>query len=80
MTELIAGRIIGKAEDCLEHSREALERKSFEACVNRAYYAMFHSIHALLLVSGVQTKTHVGTHNRFRDIFIKTGVMDMSLT
>lgn len=79
MNVLTAGRIIGKAADCLEHSKEAFERKSFEACVNRAYYAMFHSIHALLLVSGVQTKTHVGAHSRFRDIFIKTGVMDISL-
>lgn len=79
MTELTAGRIMKKAADCLEHSKEAFESKSFEACVNRAYYTMFHSIHALLLISEVQAKTHVGAHARFREIFIKTNVLDISL-
>ena len=80
MTELTAGRIMKKAADCLEHSKEDFEREAFEACVNRAYYSMFHSIHALLFVSGDHAKTHVGAHNKFRELFIKMGLMDMSLS
>ncbi len=80
MTELTAGRIMKKAADCLEHSKEDFGREAFEACVNRAYYSMFHSVHALLFVSGDQVKTHVGAHNGFRERFIKLGLMDMSLS
>lgn len=80
MTEITAGRIIKKAADCLGHCKEDFERESFEACVNRAYYSIFHSIHALLLISGDHAKTHVGAHNRFRELFIKTGLMDISLS
>lgn len=69
-----------KAADCLEVSREDFERHLFEACVNRAYYSMFHSIHALLFISGDHAKTHAGVHNRFRELFVKTGLIDISLS
>lgn len=79
MTELTAGRIMKKAADCLEDSKGSYELRLYEACVNRAYYTMFHSIQALFFVSGIKTKTHVGAHYKFREMYLKTGFLDISL-
>lgn len=68
-----------KAADCLEDSRGSYELRLYEACVNRTYYTMFHSIQALLFISGVKTKTHAGTHYKFREMYLKTGFLDTSL-
>jgi len=51
MTELTAGRIMKKAADCLEDGKGSFELGLYEACVNRAYYTMFHSVQALLFIS-----------------------------
>jgi uncharacterized protein (UPF0332 family) len=79
MTELTVGRIVKKAADCLEDSKGAYRLGLYEACVNRAYYTMFHSVQALLFVSGVKTKTHAGAHYKFRELYLKTGFLDSSL-
>lgn len=40
--------IFQKAEDCLQDATDFLEQGRYEACVNRAYYAIFHCIQVLL--------------------------------
>ncbi|WP_439555928.1 HEPN domain-containing protein [Dyadobacter sp.] len=79
MSEVTLEKILRKAEDCLEVSQSFLEEARNEACVNRAYYAIFHCIQALLFASNVQVKTHVGSHTKFRELFIKTGILDIVL-
>jgi uncharacterized protein (UPF0332 family) len=76
MSELTPVKIIKKAEVCLDDARSSYLDSSLEACVNRAYYSIFHCIQALLLVSEIETKTHVGSHNKFRELFLKTGLWD----
>ena len=51
MNEITLARILSKVEECLDSSQSAFKDKFFEAAVNRAYYAMYHSVQALLLVS-----------------------------
>lgn len=80
MNEVTLTKILLKAEDCLDSSRASFEDKFFEAAVNRAYYAMFHSVQALLFVLESSTKTHNGAHNKFRELFIKTGILDKELS
>jgi len=80
MSEITLPKIIQKFDDCLEDSRKAFNEKSYEVCVNRAYYAMFHAIQALLFASNVNSKTHAGAHNKFRELFIKTGILDLELS
>ncbi|CAG5070546.1 hypothetical protein DYBT9623_03091 [Dyadobacter sp. CECT 9623] len=79
MSEVTLEKILQKVEDCLQVSQLSLEEDRNEACVNRAYYAMFHSIQALLFVSNVQAKTHVGSHTKFRELFIKSGILNIEL-
>jgi uncharacterized protein (UPF0332 family) len=80
MNELTLAKILIKIEDCLESSQSSYQENFFEAAVNRAYYAMFHSVQALLFVSGYHTKTHSGGHSKFRELFIKTGILDAELS
>jgi uncharacterized protein (UPF0332 family) len=80
MSEVTLPKIIFKIEECVEASRDNYDEKHFEACVNRAYYAMFHSVQALLLIQDFHSKTHVGAHSKFRELYIKTGLLDIALT
>ena len=80
MNEITLTRILLKVEDCLESSQSSFDENFFEAAVNRAYYAMFNSVQALLFVSKSYVKTHSGAHNKFRELFIKTGVFDKELS
>ncbi|MCE6992214.1 HEPN domain-containing protein [Dyadobacter sp. CY323] len=79
MSEVTLEKIIRKVVDCLEVSQMSFEEGHNEGCVNRAYYAMFHCIQALLFISNVQSKTHVGSHTKFRELFIKSGILDLEL-
>lgn len=79
MTALTAGRIMKKAADCLEDSKWTFDRKLFDVCAYRAYFSIYHSIQGLLFVSGVQAKDHSQAHSKFSEMFIKTGLMDISL-
>jgi len=50
-----------------------LERDSLRSSVNRAYYAAYHAVRALLASEGVNPKTHKGVLTMFGEKFIKTG-------
>jgi len=80
MSERTLLKILRKADDCLEDAKFSFEESSFEASVNRSYYSIFHLIQALLFVSNIVSKTHVGAHNKFRELFIKTSVLDTDLS
>jgi len=80
MNEITLAKILFKAEDCLESSQSSFDENFFEAAVNRSYYAMFHSVQALLFVSESYAKTHSGAHSKFRELFIKTRILDKELS
>lgn len=54
------------------------EKFSPRAIVNRAYYAMFYALLALLLKVGPPMKTskHVGVISSFDREFVRTGIID----
>jgi len=80
MSDVKLFKILKKVHEFMDSARDSLRDDHFEAVINRAYYAIFHSIQALLLIEGIDTKTHVGAHNKFREIFIKTHRLDSSLS
>lgn len=79
MKELTLTRIILKAEDYLESSKSSFRNEFFNAAVNGAYYTIYHAVQALLFVSESNTKTHNGAHAKFRELYIKTGILDKTL-
>ena len=47
---------------------------------NRAYYAIFHAMRAVLALDGVDFKKHSAVISSFRENYIKTGLLDRTLS
>lgn len=62
-----------KADDTLHESAHNLDGGFTVATANRAYYAVFYCLTALLYTEDVQTKRHSGAQGRFHESFIRTG-------
>ena len=71
-----AKKALEKAIQCLSDTEIILKNELALASVNRAYYTFYYGICALLLSKEVQTKTHQGIHNKFAELFIKTGIFE----
>ena len=65
-----------KAHACLADGEQLMKIDSISAAANRFYYAVFHTIHALFVANGIQSKTHHGTNAQFNQHFIQTGIID----
>ncbi len=50
--------------------------KRYKSCVNRAYYAMFHAVKAILSLKGIDCKTHMGALNKFGQYIVKKGILN----
>ncbi|SDH38882.1 Uncharacterized protein, contains HEPN domain, UPF0332 family [Dyadobacter soli] len=69
--------IVEKALDCLKNARQCHVGEMYDVSLNRSYYAMFHSIQAMLTSIGANlSKSHTGTHNAFHKDFILSGIMN----
>ena len=68
------------AKECLRDAKLLLAGESYRSAANRAYYAIFHAMRAVLALDGVDMKHHSGIISKFRKRYIKTGVFDASLS
>lgn len=68
------------AKECLQDAKLLLAGESYRSAANRAYYAVFHAMRAVLALDGVDMKHHSGIISEFRRRYIKTGVFDVSLS
>jgi uncharacterized protein (UPF0332 family) len=64
---------VSKATESLSDARILAENESWNACINRLYYACYYIVSALLLKSQLNTQTHSGVKTLFNLHFIKTG-------
>ena len=64
-----------KAQESLEAARRELAAGAYSFAINRAYYALFYAVSALLLEEGRQFKKHSGVRAAFNREIIKTGRM-----
>lgn len=62
-----------RADGCLAEARYLLEGGFHNAAVSRAYYAAFHWATALLLLKGLEPKTHRGTIQLLQLHYVETG-------
>ncbi len=46
----------------------------YHTALNRAYYAAFYALRAVLVLDGIEMKHHSGVLSEFRRMYIKTGV------
>ena len=68
------------AKECLQDAKLLLAGESYRSAANRAYYAIFHAMRAVLALDGVDMKHHSGIIYEFRKRYIKAGAFDTSLS
>ncbi|MEM3786570.1 MAG: HEPN domain-containing protein [Nitrososphaeria archaeon] len=67
---------IKNSKERLEAAELLLNNGKIVDSINRAYYAMFHAARALLLLYGIEPKTHEGVVREFSRIIVEEKVMD----
>jgi len=70
---------IDMADEKLESAKYLLEGEFYRDCVSRAYYSMFHAAKAILLLKGVEPKTHKGVLRMFGLHLVKESDVDIYL-
>lgn len=68
------------ADECLAAAKSLLESGAYKSAANRAYYTVFHSMRAVLAMDEFDTKRHSGIISEFRKRYIRTGLLDGSLS
>lgn len=71
---------IEKEKDLFSQAKILHENKKYDGCINRSYYAIFNAIRSLIAFLKVDSSKHSGVLSLFDRYFIKTGVMDKSLS
>ncbi len=67
-------KALAKAADAIENARYNWAGDFFSATANRAYYACYYCIIALLSTQNIYPKTHQGARAKFSELFIKTSI------
>lgn len=65
-----------KPQALLNDARNLALWESWDSCANRLYYACYHSIHALLIVRNLNSKSHSGSIRLFHLTFVKSKELD----
>ena len=69
-----------QGRETLGEAEVLLERAGWRGAVNRAYYAMFYAILALLATRQLSTSKHSGVLSLFDREFVKPGLLPRSLS
>ena len=77
---LLSKRRVESAEECLLAAQSNYDNDFFKAAANRAYYAIFHAMRAVLALDGFDSRKHSGIIAEFRKNYIKPGVFDSELS
>lgn len=72
--------MLSKAREKLKTAQIDFDNERYEDSVSRAYYAVFHSISAVLLSKGLHFSSHGQTIGAFNKEFIKTQKFPASFT
>lgn len=64
------------ASECLSAAKNLLESENYKSAANRAYYAVFHAMRAVLAYDEIDMKKHSGLIAQFRRLYIKTGIFN----
>lgn len=67
-----------RAEESFDDALILLEKKKWNAIINRLYYSCFYAVIALLLKNNIETQTHEGARTQFGLRFVKNGIRNMA--
>lgn len=68
-----------RAMECLADADASADRRSWNNCINRLYYACFYAVSALLLRDGLASAKHTGVRSLFNERFVRTGIVAQDL-
>lgn len=68
-----------RAEEMLDASRENLNIGQYRTSLNRSYYAVFHAMRAVNILSGYDSSKHSGVIAYFNKTYLKENKLDRSL-
>lgn len=68
------------AHERLTTAKAMLELGDYKASANMLYYAIFSAMRAVLALDGFDSKKHSGIIARFRQSYIKTGILDTEMS
>ncbi len=68
--------MIAKAEEKLRSANTNLQNEQYDDSASRSYYAVYHSICAVLTTKGLEFSSHSQTLGAFNKDFIKTGIFN----
>ncbi|MGK7944910.1 MAG: HEPN domain-containing protein [Microcystaceae cyanobacterium] len=57
-----------------------LNHNLYRSSISRSYYALYHTVQALLAAKNINTRTHKGAIQKFGQHFIKTGELSPKLS
>ena len=72
------GKFLAQADDFLNDARYLFQGGRYKGTANRAYYAMFATVQALLFEKGVFAKTHQGMRHQFDELYVRTQQFPLS--
>ena len=68
------------AQEALDDAKSDLEENRLRSSTNRAYYAVFYAMRAVLALDGIDRKKHSGVSSEFQRLYVKTGIFDGSIS
>lgn len=71
---------LDKAQSCLVAAKINLDNNLYEVCLNRSYYAIFHTARAVMALDGEDRKKHSGVIAYFQQYYVKEGIFDKKLS
>ena len=77
---LLSKARLGHAKECLFEADSLCENGMYKGAANRAYYAAFHALRAVLILDGYDSKKHSGIISKFREIYIKTEIFTQTIS
>ena len=71
---------LDQSNETLKESEILLKQNSYRGAINRAYYAMFYSVLALLAIKKLGTSKHSGAISLFDKEYVKEGIFPKELS
>jgi uncharacterized protein (UPF0332 family) len=79
VTDPLITRLLERSEAAIRAAERAAEADDADTGANRAYYAMFYAVTALLASDGATLRRHSAVIAAFGERFVKTGRVDPEL-
>ncbi|GAB3691449.1 hypothetical protein GCM10027592_09490 [Spirosoma flavus] len=70
------GNYMSRAYECLRQAQILMKEEEYTGVCNRAYFAYFDTVRALLATLDIATRSHASVQNLFSLHFVKAGIFD----